>query len=236
MKIAVISDVHGNLHALESIVKDIHDQKVDHIAFLGDLIMTGPRPVEVLQLLSDLQPDVWIKGNTDDWLSELDDVNPTTDYEKLLKEIGLWASEKLTEKQRQELIDKKICEEKRFGNFNLAFCHGTPKSYSNRILPDSETTYLRNEFEDLSTNIIICGHTHLRFSLNHNNGTIKNFGSVSIPISDHSKYAKYGIIHIGDNIGFEDRDCDYDLQGFIRDIDDVKYPGKSMILPKYGIG
>lgn len=235
MKIAILSDIHGNLPALESIIKDLREQKADRIVFLGDLVMTGPRPSEVFRLLAELHPDIWIRGNTDEWITEADDFHPRTDQEKLIKEITLWARDRLSGEQQQFLLDRKIYEEKVYGGFTIGFCHGSPKSSSERLLPDSDSAFLSEELEESTARIILCGHTHLRFTLHHNNGIIKNFGSVSLPVSDHSRYGRYGILHIGDTVGFEDRDCEYDLEKFLKDIERVDYPGKSMILPKYGI-
>ena len=48
MKVAVISDIHGNFQALESVILDINEEKCDKIRGLGDLAMAGPQPRMVL--------------------------------------------------------------------------------------------------------------------------------------------------------------------------------------------
>ena len=51
MKIAVISDIHANLEALRTVLKDIEEQKCDRIFCLGDLAMAGPQPVETVDFI-----------------------------------------------------------------------------------------------------------------------------------------------------------------------------------------
>jgi predicted phosphodiesterase len=67
MRIAVFSDVHGNLTALEAVLADIDRQAVDATVFAGDLCLVGPRPAECLRLARE-QGITSIYGNTDDWV------------------------------------------------------------------------------------------------------------------------------------------------------------------------
>ena len=64
MRLAVVSDVHGNLAALQAILEDLERQHVDQVVHGGDLVTTGPRPVEVLDRVRELG---WggVVGNTD---------------------------------------------------------------------------------------------------------------------------------------------------------------------------
>ena len=68
MRIAIFSDVHGNLSALEAVLADIDRQDADLVLFAGDLCLFGPRPAECLRLVrAQRMPSVI--GNTDDWLA-----------------------------------------------------------------------------------------------------------------------------------------------------------------------
>lgn len=235
MKIAVLSDVHGNIAALEKIAKSLKKDSIDKIVFLGDLIMTGPRPLEVFELLSEMNPDVWIKGNTDDWLAELPDFKPVSDLEKMLKDMGLWAQERINNGIEKELLSKPISIEKIYSTQCIHFCHGTPSSHSLAFLPENKMKFLDTELIDVKADKIICGHTHIRFMMSYRNKLIKNFGAVSMPGKDFSRMAHYGIIHIADTICFEDRECEYNFMAYIDDLKTLNYPGNSLILPKYGL-
>lgn len=67
MKIAFISDIHGNAVALENVLADIHKKKVDKIYVLGDLCYRCPEPRRSLDLIRALHTEV-IKGNADEWV------------------------------------------------------------------------------------------------------------------------------------------------------------------------
>lgn len=60
-KIAVLSDIHGNLTALKAVVKDVQLKKVDEVWVLGDLLMPGPGAKEICQLLRELEPTVFLR-------------------------------------------------------------------------------------------------------------------------------------------------------------------------------
>ncbi len=69
MKIAIISDIHGNNEALDAVLKDIEGQKCDKIFCLGDLAMAGPEPSKVVNRVKDLLKNdkfLLIQGNTDE--------------------------------------------------------------------------------------------------------------------------------------------------------------------------
>lgn len=225
MKIAVISDVHGNFHALDAIYKDIKNESVDSVVFLGDLIMSGPNPVECYELMDNISPDIWLKGNTDDVFDSTKDYIPKNKYEQIRKEMRLWAIDKINSKQKQHLINLPISTDLKYGNVKINYCHGSPKSYSKAIMPNRDSNWLENEFNDSKSNFIICGHSHLRFSMLWKSFLIKNFGSVSLPNNDCSKTAKYGIINISDNISFIDKDITYNFNQYIEDMKKLKFPG-----------
>jgi predicted phosphodiesterase len=67
MKLAFISDIHGNSEALKAVLKNIESRDVDKIVVLGDLCFRGPRPKESLDLIRGLETVV-IKGNADEWV------------------------------------------------------------------------------------------------------------------------------------------------------------------------
>lgn len=235
MKIAVISDIHGNLHALEAVYKDLKKETADAVVFLGDLVMSGPRPVEVYALMDSIAPDIWIKGNTDDCFLNINDFQPETEHEHTLKAMRLWAIEKLSAQTKDKLKSLPIMREIQYENFSVNYCHGTPASYSKAFMPDRGTDFLNHELGNTSAKIILCGHSHLRFSMYWNDFFIKNFGSVSLPGNDLSRTAKYGIMHIGKTASFIDKDIEYDFTGYIEDMKSLKFPGIPNVFPKYGL-
>lgn len=78
MRIALISDLHGNTVALQTVLKDIQQAHVDRIVCLGDVATLGPRAHDVLSILADLQC-VCIRGNHDDFLLDEELIKQYTD-------------------------------------------------------------------------------------------------------------------------------------------------------------
>ncbi|MCK5249466.1 MAG: metallophosphoesterase family protein [Spirochaetaceae bacterium] len=236
MRIAVITDVHANLPALESVVKDLKGQSTDALVFLGDLVMDGTRPGEVFDLLESLDPSVWILGNTDDWLSEIDDeFVPSNDLEKVIMERTLWAKERLGAKRIESLLNHSISREFEAAGYILTFCHGSPDSYSFGILPDKPSGDLADAMKGVVGEALICGHTHRRFMMRFGGRTTVNFGAVSIPGNDFSLDARYGIIELKkDLIAFRPRDCQYDTMSFLKEMAEFDYPDYKTIQKKFG--
>ena len=67
MRIAFISDIHGNATALDGVLADINQRNVEKIFVLGDLCFRGPEPQRSLDLVRSLNTEV-IKGNADEWV------------------------------------------------------------------------------------------------------------------------------------------------------------------------
>src|SRR5947209_504700 len=67
MRIAVISDMHGNCLALDAVLADLRRDPADRIVCLGDTIQGGPQPAEVVARLRELACPV-VMGNADDWV------------------------------------------------------------------------------------------------------------------------------------------------------------------------
>ena len=75
VRLCVVSDIHGNLHALEAVLADARGSGADMLVVAGDLVHQGPRPAETLDLLCSLDGDGlgavrMIRGNTDRHLLE----------------------------------------------------------------------------------------------------------------------------------------------------------------------
>ncbi len=238
MRIAVITDVHANLLAMETVVRDLKGQSADVLVFLGDLVMMGTRPAEVFDLLKSLDPVVWIKGNTDDWLSEIDEAFvPANDLEKVIMERTFWARERLGAERIESLMNHSISREFEAAGHILTFCHGSPDSYSFGFLPDKPPGELADALKGVVGEVLICGHTHYRFMMKFGDRTVVNFGAVSIPGDDFSHDSRYGIIELEkDRIAFRPRDCPYDTMSFLNEMAEFNYPDYTAILQKFGAG
>lgn len=95
--IAVISDLHSNIEALEAVIQDIKKKDIDRIGILGDVIGYGPNPRECLELIKEIKPDFILMGNHEHAL-----LNgcPTNMHPRARKTID-WTREQLDEEDLQ---------------------------------------------------------------------------------------------------------------------------------------
>ena len=96
-RIAVLSDIHGNVEALRQIEQKL--LATDAVIFLGDLFTGGDFPKECFELLKRMNVEVWIKGNTDEWV----DMNFALSK---LNDLCLEEAEKA-----RSLLDKKVIDD-----------------------------------------------------------------------------------------------------------------------------
>jgi len=115
MRLAVISDVHGNLPALEAVVADIKKRQVDSTVNLGDCVTSPLWPKETFEALQSLRLPT-VRGNHDRWIEEFP--------EDKLSSAGRFARNALTSEQRQTLYN--LPSRINLGDGILA-CHGTPR-------------------------------------------------------------------------------------------------------------
>jgi predicted phosphodiesterase len=153
-KYAIISDIHGNLEALEAVLADIEQERVDRILCLGDLVGYGPNPEECIDLAID-KSDIVIAGNHD-WtaigLTSLEYFNP---HARIAIE---WTIEILSE--RCLALLEKLPIIKRIQDKSIFLVHSTPYNPDewNYIFTVEEA--LAN-FKYLPDRICLIGHSHV---------------------------------------------------------------------------
>ncbi|WP_306324496.1 metallophosphoesterase family protein [Streptomyces venezuelae] len=179
-RVAVLSDIHGVLPALEAVLAEPDLVSADRIVLTGD-IAAGPQPTQVLDLLTGLGDRVsWIGGNADRELVEhrrgLRDTIPDP--------IAPWAAEQLREDHLDLLASLPRTLRlpvDRLGE--VLFCHATPRDDEEVVLVDSRLDRWEEVFEGLDTDIrtVVCGHTHMPFVRLAHGRLVVNPGSVGMP-------------------------------------------------------
>ncbi len=203
MKVAIISDIHGNLTALESILPAV--KEADRVVCLGDVAATGPQPKETTRFLRSAK---WpcVMGNTDERLASSqpeDFKRMKLPEEERLKMVALdkWTSAQLGQPEREFLSGFKptIKMEERH---NPIFCyHGSPRSNNEQILPTTPDAELTKILAGESAKIYAGGHTHVQMVRKLGGSLVINPGSVGLPyIFDEAggainpAWAEYAII------------------------------------------
>ena len=163
MRIAVISDIHGNDLAFEVAETDLQNQKIDQIVCLGDAIQGGPQPAGVVQRLRRLNCPVVI-GNADAWLiSGIETADEGIPSERLRKmgEIRTWSLSQLTEDDRAFIASfQPTVTIKLEDGLDLLCFHGSPTSFDDIILPAAPEEEFQKYLGAYADRILTGGHTH----------------------------------------------------------------------------
>jgi predicted phosphodiesterase len=179
-RVAVLSDIHGVLPALDAVLAEADVAAADRIVLTGD-IAAGPQPVQVLDRLVALgERVVWVRGNADRELVNLARGGTTA----IPDPIAPWAAAQLRS-DHVALLDG-LAHPVRLpvdGFGPVLFCHGTPRDDDEVVLVDTRVErwadVLSKVDEDVST--IVCGHTHMPFVRLVHGRQIVNPGSVGMP-------------------------------------------------------
>ena len=204
MKIAIISDIHGNLDALNSVLDDITKENCSKIFCLGDLVMAGPEPIETLNRIRQLinsQDFYIIQGNTDKMLSvfSFDTYNKLIEKNKVMASAYL-ADSKLLSNEDKEFL-KNLPEELNleFFGIKILLVHGSPRKNDENIYPNMPIKQIEEIINGTEANIIFCGHTHMPCGYQTNTEqTVVNAGSVGRPFSE-TPNACYAIMDINES-------------------------------------
>jgi predicted phosphodiesterase len=150
MRVAVISDVHSNLHALEAVLREIEREQPDEVWNLGDSVGYGPRPSECCEILQPLA-SISLVGNHD--LAAIGRLSLDS-FSPLAAEAALWTREHLSESASDYLAALKPT-----GSFpGCELYHGSPRepiwSYVLRAANAADTFSLSNE------PLVLVGHSH----------------------------------------------------------------------------
>ncbi|WP_273324092.1 metallophosphoesterase family protein [Vallitalea guaymasensis] len=213
MRIAVISDIHGNSVAFDRVIDDINIQNVEGVIFLGDLVSKGPDPKGVFDKLLKIKPMVWIKGNTDTWFDEnLEKWQPKTVMEKYLYNNYNYILDSLTDKDIESI--KKLPDKKNLmiGKYNILCVHGSPRKVDEDLLPEATEDELKEILDGVTEDIILSGHIHQPYVRKVFNKIIINPGTVGFCNCYGDSRASYAIIEFENNVNVEFRKLDYDHQ------------------------
>jgi putative phosphoesterase len=163
MRVAVISDMHGNDLAFEAVETDIQNQSIDQIVCLGDAVQGGPQPAEVVQRLRRLNCPV-VMGNADAWLisgEETGDEGIPPERLKKMGDVRNWSLSQLTEEDRAFISAFQPTVTLRLENtLDLLCFHGSPTSFDDVILPAAPEEEFQKFLGPYAGRILSGGHTH----------------------------------------------------------------------------
>ncbi|MCX4389038.1 metallophosphatase family protein [Micromonospora peucetia] len=177
-RVAVLSDIHGALPALEAVLAEPDVAAADLIVLTGD-IAAGPQPVEVLDVLAGLGDRAcWVRGNADRELVEARAGRPSR------IDVSNWAAEQLRDDQVARLAALPLTVTMEIGGLGpVLFCHATPRDDEEVVLVDSRMERWTEVLADVPAEVgtVVCGHTHMPFTRLADRRLIVNPGSIGMP-------------------------------------------------------
>src|SRR5918912_491056 len=209
MRIAIVSDIHGNLAALDAVSADLARHDPDLVIHLGDVVVLGPRPAAVVDRIRELG---WpgVLGNTDEMLWE-----PALQQEQERPSLP-WAREHLGAERIAWL--RTLSREWR--HHDLLAMHASPGDLWSAPMPDAPERTLVETYGGRGASLVAYGHIHRPYVRRLPGCTIMNSGSVGLPY-DGDWRASYLLLEDGvPSI----RRVAYDLERALDDLRAAGYP------------
>lgn len=244
-QIAIFSDVHGNLEALQSILSDIMSKNYDEVIYLGDAISIGPQPKECMKLLRESNVK-FILGNHELYFlygTEIDD-EIKDEKEKLHYE---WVRNQLDDSDREYLKncslyytcnidDEKILSKKILFSHFLIKDENAPYPFEDIKIKKDIKQWIRNKDEYY---YIFVGHEHAIYTENEIEGVNGNFYETTGELSNlwlvgsagctKNNKTSYTVLEIGRSIKIYRVNLKYDRVKFLQKLNSIEYPDKENI-------
>lgn len=166
MKIAIISDLHANLPALEAVLKDIALFKPDQVYCLGDLTDAAPWHNEVIERIRTLNIPT-IMGNHDERIAFDHPVHPLSKHSLEEQNARLaainYTKQDIRPANKAFLSTLPARLKIELQGIRILLVHGSPDSNEEYLYEDTEESRLSEMFEQQQVEVIISGHTHLSY-------------------------------------------------------------------------
>lgn len=231
MRLAFISDVHGNAVALEAVLEDIRRRNVDKIYVLGDLCYRGPEPKRSLELIQSLDTEV-IKGNADEWVVRGVRAGEVPDQvlEMMSRERD-WTLSELEPADVDYLNNLPTQLNGEVGGSSFFAFHATPDSLFEIVQPDSSEEHLKNKFQfRMDCDIYLYAHIHRPYIRYFGGKVVINIGSVGLPFDGLAK-SSYAIVEMENgNVRTSIERVEYDVEKVVQLYTDKGYPNAAKMI------
>jgi putative phosphoesterase len=184
VRVALISDLHGNAVALRAVLADIARQGVDQVVCLGDVATLGPSPRATIEMLRETGC-VCILGNHDEFLLDPTLIYSYSEQQKVIEAVE-WCRSELG---GEELAFVRGFESAREidldGGSTLLLYHGSPVSNVVDILATTDADELDELLAGRVATVMAGGHTHVQMLRQHRGSLLVNPGSVGLPFKEY---------------------------------------------------
>ena len=242
VRIALISDLHGNEAALRTVLNDADELGVDRVVCLGDVATLGPRPREVLGLLKDLGCSC-ILGNHDDFLLTPGLVQRYTQAPIVIESVE-WCNAELGAADRAFLATFKATEQIELApGVSLSLFHGTPRSHMEDLIAETPPDAVDVMLAGQRALLMAGGHTHIQMVRQHRGALLVNPGSVGMPFREYVSgrapvvlpHAEYALVEAErGNVSVTLRRVEVQRTALRQALKGSKLPLAPMLLEQYG--
>jgi putative phosphoesterase len=203
MRLAVISDIHGNEVALNAVLREIETAGADLVACLGDVATLGPQPAEVVAMLRSLGCSC-VMGNHDAFLLDPELIRSYITEAVILESVD-WCRHLLSNADLDLIRSFRPDLEIAVGDgTTMLLTHGTPRSFMEDLLSTTPLDEVDRMLGGCGAAIVACGHTHIQMLRQHRGRWIVNPGSVGMPFEAYASgrpprvlaHAEYAIVEV----------------------------------------
>jgi putative phosphoesterase len=205
VRIAALSDIHGNLPALQAVQQAVNAARPDYVAICGDLVFNGPDPAGSLALVQELQrAGAFVTlGNTDLAVADGDYAAAFPWFQDGIPDAYEAAAEWARDQIGDDGIDylRRLPSERRLrvGDDLVLFCHASPGSLTDGLGTDLDAVVTMERVSGTDAKVIVCGHTHMPEVREVGWRTIVNDGSAGY-VFDGDATASWALIEIDEGI------------------------------------
>jgi predicted phosphodiesterase len=221
VRIAIVSDIHGNFAALQAVAADLDHQPVDEVLVGGDLVQGGRQPAEVLEFIRERR---WpaVLGNADQFLLRFFEGPPPL-HDPFVAS-GRWAAARLQPahvaylRGLPDLIRRRDPSGVRF-----ALVHATPWSMTDVVLPDAPEDVVHRMLRAAHADVLAYGHIHTAYQRQVDGGLLFSVGGVG-GSNDQDPRPAYSIVSLGAPVSVEVRRVAYDVEAEIAALERDAFP------------
>ncbi|TAL06158.1 MAG: metallophosphoesterase [Chloroflexota bacterium] len=230
-RVAVLSDVHGNITALEAVRKAVNREKPDAVLIAGDLVLNGHDPVGTVALLRDMERDgaIIVQGNTDIAVADFDYAAAFPWMQDGVSDAILaaveWGHDTLDDEALAWLRRLPAERRLRIDETMLLVTHGSPGSQTAGFDRDLDASVTLERLSRTDARIICCGHTHIPEVRDFGWKQIVNAGSAG-NVFDGDPTASWALVTLdGETVTSEIRRTEFDTMAVANALSERGLPG-----------
>jgi putative phosphoesterase len=238
--LTIFGDIHGNLAALQAVLKDMDARGAQNRYCLGDLVGYGTFPNEVIQVIRESGAPT-IMGNYDQGIGSSSDECGCAYRDEVSKALGkrsiAWTNQHTTPQNKlflQGLLENIPLQ---LGGLKVLLVHGSPRKINEYLYEDRPESSLERIMDQAGVDVLVCGHTHIPYHRVLSSGRqVINAGSVGKP-KDHDPRACYVILEVeGRELNARFVRVEYDIEQTARAIEASEMPDEYAGMLRAGAG